>query len=178
MPAANPPSAPPDLGGEALRLVMRHVPSPVTVVSAVADGIVRGVTIGSFTSASLEPPLISFNLSREGQAHPVIAAAAHFAVHVLHEHQAHLATRFALPDQTPEAQFAGVPHRLNPHGVPILDGVLAVLHCRAYAVYEAGDSDIVVGEVTAVEQQDESPHDGDRALLYQNRAYRAVGAAV
>ncbi len=104
------------MDGQVLRHVMRHVPSPVTVVTAAGAGERRGITIGSFTSVSLEPPLISLNVAREAQMHPVLAAASHFAVHVLREDQAHLARRFSLPDLTSADQFEGVAFRPGPGG--------------------------------------------------------------
>ena len=159
--------------GEALRTVMRRLPSPVTVVTAAAPTEQRGITIGSFTSVSLDPPLISFNVARIAQMYGLITEAAHFAVHILHEDQAHLSNHFALPDLPGDAQFEGVPHRVGAHGTPILDDVLAVLHCRRYAVYDAGDHVIVLGEVLQIED------DGSgRPVLYFDRSYRKVGEAV
>lgn len=159
--------------GDALRGVMRRLPSPVTVVTARGPSGARGITIGSFTSTSLDPPLICFNVEKEAQMHDVLASASRYAVHILGEDQAYLSDHFAIPDRTGEEQFASVAYHLGPHGMPILDGVLAVLHCAHYAAYEAGDHSIFVGEVVDIE---EGASGGP--LLYFNRAYRRVGSAV
>ena len=156
--------------GEALRQVMRRVPSPVTVVTAAVDGEMRGITIGSFTSVSLDPPLISFNVSRRSRMHPLLLAARHFAVHILGAEQVALSRRFAEPGLSGAAQFEGLSYRVHTEGTPVLEGVLAVLHCRPYRTVEAGDHTIFVGEVMQIETFADGP-----PLLYYNRAYRAVG---
>ncbi len=161
-----------NIDGEALRAAMRRVPSPVTVVTAAGTGEARGITIGSFTSVSLDPPLISFNVGHEAQMHALIVRADRFAVHVLSEAQAHLADHFALPDRSGAEQFAPVAYRLDAHGTPILDGALAVFHCARYAVYEAGDHSLLVGRVLDVEAGAEG-----LPILYFDRTYRSVGKA-
>lgn len=160
--------------GEMLRAVMRHVASPVTVVTAAAGGEVRGATIGSFTSVSLDPPLVSFNVTKGSQLHALLLRAEHFAVHLLARDQAVLAEHFAQPDLAPEAQFGPVPHaQPHPDAPPILAGVAGVLHCRRWAVYDAGDHDLFLGRVLRVDEQD-----APEPLLYYARSYRAVGEEV
>ncbi len=156
--------------GEALRRAMRQVPSPVTVVTAAGQGGARGITIGSFTSVSLDPPLISFNVAHDAQTHDLIVGAERFAVHLLSDEQAHLSNHFALPDVTGAEQFAAMPYRRDPYGTPILDDVLAVFHCTRYAVYPAGDHSLLVGEVVAIEEGM-----AGQPLLYFDRAYHTVG---
>lgn len=161
------------IDGEVLRHVMRQVPSPVTVVTVEGEGQIRGITIGSFTSTSLRPPLISFNLSRDAQAYDALVTAERFAVHVLSESQAHLADHFATPDLTSEEQFEAVPHQIDPDGTPILLDTLAVIHCERYAIHDAGDHSIVVGRVMMIkDSSDGAP------LLYYDRTYRRVGQEV
>ncbi len=162
-----------DVGGERLRAVMRRVASPVTVVTAAAKGRARGATIGSFTSVSLDPPLVSFNVQKPSAFHAVLREAETFAVHLLGEAQADLATHFAIPDVENEAQFATVPHTRNGDGLPILSGTFGVLHCEPWAVHDAGDHSLFLGRVLRV--------DGGEAagpLLYYARSYRAVGDEV
>ncbi|QXD15227.1 flavin reductase family protein [Rhodocaloribacter litoris] len=161
---------PDKLDGEALRDVMRLVPSPVTVVTARSGEEVRGITIGSFTSVSLDPPLVSFNVGRDARMHDLITRADRFAIHVLQEDQAHLSEHFALPDRAAGDQFDAVPHRLDPHGLPLLEDVLAVLVCRPYAVHEAGDHVIVVGEV-----MEARVGASGRPVLYCRRGYYGLG---
>lgn len=159
--------------GEVLRAAMRRVPSPVTVVTACGTDEMRGITIGSFTSASLDPPLISFNVEKGAQMHGVLVDCSHYAVHVLGDDQADLSERFARPDTAGSVQFDGIPFYLDERGLPVLEDVLVVFICRPYAVYDAGDHSIFLGEVVEVR----SRHEGD-PVLYFNRSYRLVGADV
>lgn len=159
--------------GEALRKAMRHVPSPVTIVTVGAEDGIRGITIGSFASTSLRPPLISFNVSLEAQSYDSLRTASHFAVHVLSDEQAFLSDHFATPDLSSEEQFEGVPYRIQPDGTPIILDTLAVLYCRRHAVYEAGDHSIIVGEVEEIENGLEG-----QPLLYFDRTYREIGEEV
>jgi flavin reductase (DIM6/NTAB) family NADH-FMN oxidoreductase RutF len=160
--------------GDMLRAVMRRVASPVTVVTAAADGEARGATIGSFTSVSLDPPLVSFNVQRESSFYATISRADAFAIHLLTDGQAELANHFALPDLTSEAQFRNVPHvQLEPGLPPILRDTFGVLHCQRYAVHEAGDHALFIGRVERVIEAE-----GTGPLLYYARSYRAVGGEV
>lgn len=152
---------------------MRRVPSAVTVVTAAGQGTIRGITIGSFTSVSLDPPLVSFNVGKEAQMHDVLLDASHFVVHVLTDQQAHLSHRFAVPDQSGIDQFESVDYVRDEHGTPILEDVLAIFYCRTYAVHEAGDHAIVVGEVLDIDEAI-----GGMPLLYVNRTYRELGDEV
>lgn len=159
--------------GEAFRGVMRHVPSPVTVVTAAAAGGPQGITIGSFASTSLRPPLISFNVSLEAQIYEALTTGSHFAVHVLSEDQAHLADHFATRELSSDEQFDAVAYRVDPEGTPILLDTLAVMYCRRDAVYAAGDHSIIVGLIERVEDGQ-----GGEPLVYFDRTYRTVGDEV
>jgi 3-hydroxy-9,10-secoandrosta-1,3,5(10)-triene-9,17-dione monooxygenase reductase component len=160
--------------GERLRAVMRHVASPVTIITASSDGVARGATIGSFTSLSLTPPLISFNAIRGTNFHALLRRASRFAVHVLRDDQADLAEHFAQPDLTPEEQFAAVDIRPGDgEGPPILREALALVLCERWKLVPAGDHDLVIGRVLDVEAADNG-----MPLVYYGRAYRGVGATV
>lgn len=155
---------------EAFRTAMRRVPSPVTVVTAADGGQMRGMTVGSFTSVSLVPPLISFNVSHDARMHDLITRVRHFAVHLLSDEQANLSTTFAEPDRSGAQQFEDVSYSLDKHGVPLIDGAIAVFHCASYARHPAGDHSLLVGRVLSV-----SPATGDLPLVYFNREYRVLG---
>jgi 3-hydroxy-9,10-secoandrosta-1,3,5(10)-triene-9,17-dione monooxygenase reductase component len=159
--------------GEALRSVMRRVASPVAVVTAVGAGEMRGMTIDSLTSVSLDPPLISFTVARDAQMHPVLTEAESFAVHVVGVHQIRLCERFAEPDRRSSEQFAGVLYGFDVDGNPVLGGALAVLRCRHHALVTAGDHTIVIGRVAEIRQ-----HEGGAPLLYYNRSYRSVSGEI
>lgn len=151
---------------------MRRVPAPVTVVTATGAKEARGATIGSFTSVSLDPPLISFNLEQGSQMHEVMEETSHFAVHILEAGQAALCTHFARPDCSGAEQLGDIAYHLDSYGNPILDAALAILRCRTHARVRAGDHSIIIGEVVEVEERGEGT-----ALLYHNRTYCSIERA-
>ena len=157
--------------GSVFRAAMRRVPSPVVVVTAAGETEARGITIGSFTSVALEPPLVSFNVGRDSRMYRVMETCSRFAVNVLGEGQAHLAKRFAVPGITGPEQFEDVPHSRDVYGTPLLDGVTARLQCTPHDAVTAGDHIVYVGLVVGV---DEQPDDG--AVLYYKSSYRGVGS--
>jgi flavin reductase (DIM6/NTAB) family NADH-FMN oxidoreductase RutF len=159
--------------GEVLRAVMRQVPSPVTVVTVATSEGPRGVTIGSFGSVSLQPPLVSFNLSVDATIFRHLVASERYAVHILHAGQVALSQRFAEPDRSSPQQFEGLAYR-ELDGLPLLDDFLAVLICRRVAVHPAGDHVILVGQVERIE---ESPRDVP-PILYYRQSYRVPGDPV
>src|SRR5207302_8363419 len=104
------------------RTLLRHQASTVTVVTAPGTPP-AGFTATSFTSVSLEPPLVSFCLNRSASSWPAVARADHVAVHLLAQGQQDLARRFATSGVD---RFAPpTAWRAGPHGVPLLDGTLA-----------------------------------------------------
>lgn len=161
------------INDEAFRSAMRRVPAVVTIVTAASGEDVRGITIGSFTSVALEPPLISFNVRKDARIHRVITTASHFAVHLISRQQTHLCEHFAIPDQTSAEQFSTVEYRLGAYGVPILENVLAVLYCQRYDIFEAGDHSILLGQVVEIDEANEG-----EPVLYYNRSYRSIGEIV
>lgn len=157
---------------DTFRGVMRRVPSPVVVVTARAGDAEGGITIGSFTSVSLDPALICFNVQTEASMHDVLMACERFAVHILGDDQAFLSNQFATPGLTVEEQFEPVPHQRDAFGTRIIDDVAGVLHCEPYKSMEAADHTIIVGKVVDVD-----PHPEDRgAVLYYASSYRGVGS--
>jgi 3-hydroxy-9,10-secoandrosta-1,3,5(10)-triene-9,17-dione monooxygenase reductase component len=158
---------------DALRSVFRRVPSPVAIITAVARREIRGMTVGSLTSLSLDPPLVSFNVERAAQMFTLLAEASGFAVHLVGVHQAGLCKRFAEPDRTGQEQFASVMYGFDVDGNPLLGGALAALRCRTYARFPAGDHAIIVGEVVESRRQE-----GDAPLVYYDRRYRGIGGEV
>jgi hypothetical protein len=127
----------------------------VTVVTAVRpDGEPVGVTANSFSSVSLEPPLLLWCLASGSSGVPAFAPGAPFAVHVLAHEQRDLALHFArrIPDK-----FVDEPYTRRGHEPPHLEGALCRLECRVTAVYPGGDHLIVVGEVLALAREPGAP---------------------
>jgi 3-hydroxy-9,10-secoandrosta-1,3,5(10)-triene-9,17-dione monooxygenase reductase component len=130
-----------------LREIMRHVPSSVVVITAASDGTPVGMTVGSFTSASLDPPLVSFFAGKTSTTWPAVQAAGRFCVNVLAAHQPHLAAAFSARDGDRFGDRAWSP---SPLGSPLLDGVLAWMDCELHSVHEIGDHYAVAGLVREV----------------------------
>jgi flavin reductase (DIM6/NTAB) family NADH-FMN oxidoreductase RutF/pimeloyl-ACP methyl ester carboxylesterase len=118
----------------------------VTVVTTLnGEGEPIGLTANSFTSVSLDPPLILFSLSKRSGNLAVFSEGERFAVNVLHIGQQPLANRFARREAS---RFAGMDWSIrSENGSPILGGTLASFDCRKYAVHEGGDHLIVIGQV-------------------------------
>ena len=159
--------------GEALRGMLRDLASPVVIVTTQTPDGPRGATIGSFTSVSLDPPLVSFNVTHGTQLHDALAVADGWAVHLLSADQADLAEHFAVPDLPGPDQLAPFPHVTPDDGPPLLRYTLGVLRCRPYARLEAGDHTIFVSEVL-----DLIEGDGSCPLLYYRQSYRGIGGEV
>lgn len=123
------------------RTVLGHLPTGVTVVTA--PGPV-GMACNSFTSVSLDPPLVSFCAGNASETWPGIREAHRFAVNVLSEAQHELGHRFAAKGIN---RFEGVPWHPSSGGSPLLDEALAWLDCRIEAEHAAGDHTIVIGRV-------------------------------
>ncbi len=142
-----------DVDPRELRRVAGHFATGVTVVTAARDARPCGLTVNSFASVSLDPPLVLVCLARSARAYACIDAAERFAVNVLAEGQEEIARVFA--SKMAEDKFAGVPYRRSPHGLPIIDGVHAWLECepiarhpggRTHTIYVARVTDLAAGE--------------------------------
>lgn len=133
------------ISAEHFRNVLGHFATGITIVTARdADGPV-GLTAQSFSSLSLDPPLVLLCPSRASSSWPRIQAAGSFCINVLSEDQEELCRGFA---RSGVDKFAGVGHEASPStGAPLLDGALAWIDCRLEAVHEGGDHLIVVGRV-------------------------------
>ncbi|EZP71921.1 Monooxygenase [Sphingomonas paucimobilis] len=131
------------------RRVLGHYPTGVCVVTALEPGGAPvGMVVGSFTSVSLDPPLVAFFPAKTSTSWPQIEQAGRFCVNVLGSDQRPLCQQLSAKDGD---KFAGVTHRASANGSPILDGVVAWIDCTLEAVHEAGDHYIVVGRVMALE---------------------------
>ncbi|HLX45609.1 MAG TPA: flavin reductase family protein [Bryobacteraceae bacterium] len=117
------------------------------VTTRAADGTPHGLTINSFCSLSLTPPLVMVAIDRDCGVLSRFEPNGHYAVNILREAQLSLSIRFA---QFPEGRFTGIEWREGQTGSPILDGVLAVLDCRIVQVVDTGDHRVLVGEVVDV----------------------------
>ena len=151
------------------RHVMGHFPTGVTVVTTACDGERHGMTANSVTSVSLEPVMILVCLMREARTWLAIQKARHFAVNILGADQEEISRRFARPGQD---HFEGLEVLEGPHGLPLLPGCLAYVTCNVHDVVEAGDHDIVLGNVESCEV---SANGGSPLLFFQGGYQRLPG---
>lgn len=113
-------------------------------VATTYDGQPHGLTVNSFTSVSLDPPLILFCIDQAANILSIFKRASHFAINILESDQEATSSAFAFRG---EDRFEGVSWRPGVEMIPILEGTLATLECRTHKVVEAGDHTIFVGEV-------------------------------
>ncbi len=148
------------------RSVLGRFTTGVTVVTARDESAVdHGLTVNSFTSVSLSPPLVLVCIDREASLHPAMTACSHFAVNILSARQEALARRFAAPEMD---RFEGVGFTRGVCGAPILDDILAFLECRAAHAVPGGDHTIFIGEVERSEARTAGP------LLYYRGGYAQI----
>jgi flavin reductase (DIM6/NTAB) family NADH-FMN oxidoreductase RutF len=145
------------------RKVMGAFPTGVTVVTAADGGRLVGLAIGSFTSVSLDPPLVAFLPGKTSGSWPAIERAGAFCVNVMAADQGKVVGQFA---SKAEDKFAGVdwePAEVT--GSPRLAGALAWMDCRLDAVHDGGDHWIVVGLVQAMDVD----RDADPMLFFKGK---------
>lgn len=152
----------------AFRQAMAGFATGVTVVTTIAgDGEPQGVTVDSFNSVSLTPPLILFSLDLEARSLSHFLAADKFVVNVLADDQEHLSNRFAVVNGD---KWAGVDVDDGGDCGPVLAGALAVFECQLETTYEGGDHIIFIGRVRKSSSREDA-----KPLLYYGGAYRRLG---
>jgi len=139
----------------------------VTVVTCVDPaGTPAGLTVNSFTSVSLQPPLLLVCVHKLAASAAALIGAAHFAINVLQTGQQPASIRFATRD---EDRFGVTPWSCGEAGAPILKDSLGVFECERFAVYDGGDHHILVGQVVKA-----SFDGGLDPLLYFRGRYRRL----
>ncbi|MGN7871257.1 flavin reductase family protein [Paracoccus sp. 22332] len=134
--------------GRALRNLLGHYPTGVCAITTLGtDRMPVAMIVGTFTSVSLDPPLVGFLPARSSSTWPVLRQSGRFCVNILSADQSTLCRQLSGKGMD---RFAGVSWRPSPLGDPVLDGVVAWIHCRLEAISEAGDHDFVLGRVQAM----------------------------
>ena len=154
------------LDPEQLRRAMRAWTTGVTVVTAIHEGQQYGMTVNSFTSISLEPPLISVALRQLTHTHELVQKSGEFAITILASNQGGLSDRFA--GKIPEIvdRFEGVQTSRLLIDAPLLKGGIAYLNCRVVNSFPVGENTLFIAEVIAAKGEGE----GD-PLVYHNRVF-------
>jgi 3-hydroxy-9,10-secoandrosta-1,3,5(10)-triene-9,17-dione monooxygenase reductase component len=156
---------PPVFDPKQFRTVLGHFPTGVTIVTGMDDDRPAGFTIGSFTSVSLEPPMVGFLPMTNSITWDAIAPSGRFCVNVLSRAQKDLCWKFAKTGNEDErfddvAWFPGIT------GSPIIERAVAWIDCVVEQVYEMGDHYFVLGRVAALDADPDHDGDGPHPLLF------------
>lgn len=159
------------IDSQSFRDALGRFATGVSVITGLTiDGGAAGVTVSSFSSLSLEPPLVLFCLGLNTANLDAYASHGVVAVNVLAEGQDAVAEAFAARDDN---KFANVSHRKGDNGCEILDGCLVSLECSVISTYIGGDHLIIVGRVTGIHRGEDSPP----LLRYLGRYARVAAPA-
>lgn len=143
----------------------------VTVITTLtAEGDPIGITANSFTSVSLDPPLVLFSLARRAYSAPLFEQADSYAINILNAAQLPIADRFA---RAGADKWSGVSFTSGIDGSPLLDGALSCIECRPYASYDGGDHLIFVGRTVRISRGSECA-----PLLFYKRSFRELGSLI
>lgn len=154
------------LDPEQLRHAMRAWTTGVAIITAIHDGQRYGMTINSFTSISLEPPLVSVTLKRLTHTHELVEKSGEFAITILSADQGALSDRFAgkMPEITD--RFEGLETETLDIDAPLLKGGTAFFNCRVVNSILVGENTLFIAEVIAANGMGE-----DEPLVYHNRVF-------
>jgi flavin reductase (DIM6/NTAB) family NADH-FMN oxidoreductase RutF len=156
---------------EQLRHALARYATGVAIVTTTdASGNPVGMTVNSFASVSLTPPLVLWSVGEHAPEFGVFRVATNTAIHVLGESQVALSNRFADPAAD---KFAGIDWSTGQSGAPILADCNVCLQCVALQSIVAGDHQILVSRVASVDVRDDEP-----PLVFFESGYRQIGAAL
>jgi flavin reductase (DIM6/NTAB) family NADH-FMN oxidoreductase RutF len=154
------------LDSETLRGAMRAWTTGVAVITARHDDQNYGMTVNSFTSISLEPPLVSVALKKLTHTYEAVEKSGEFAITILSSDQKELSDRFAGKVAGVTDRFEGVPTEILVLSAPLIKGGMAYFNCRVLNSTPAGENVLIVAEVIAAKREGE----GD-PLVYHNRVF-------
>ncbi len=161
-----------------LRQAFGQFATGVTIVTALGPGDEPiGVTANSFSSVSLDPPMILWSLAVSAMSRRVFERAEHFCVHVLTAAQRELSERFACRG---EDKFSGVAWAPGPQAVPMLEEYVARFHCITKHRLTVGDHIVIIGEVLKYDKTDSRPlvfHGGQYAMTDRRMLEEVAGAS-
>ncbi|MBX2874309.1 MAG: flavin reductase family protein [Saprospiraceae bacterium] len=152
-----------------LRKVMGQFATGVTVITTQLGDDKFGFTANSYTSVSLEPPLILFCLHKDSKGCPIFLKNGAFAVNILADDQIEVSNGFANRELTAAERFQLVSHQAGATGSPIIDGAMGYLDCQLSSSLESGDHVIFIGEVIDMGQRP-----AKRPLIYFQGGYREL----
>ncbi len=158
------------MDGMRLRKAMGQYGTGIAVATTLdGDGAPHGLTINSFNSVSLDPPLVLWSLSHKSGNLEAFSQSGHFAINVLSQEQKEISVRFATPNVD---RFAETNWHQGQTGSPLLRDVVACMECKVEQMVEGGDHVIFIGRVV------EATHSELPPLLYHGGAYHSLGPAL
>ena len=153
--------------GRELRDAMGRFATGVCIITAVSDsGQAQGMTANSFSSVSLDPPLLLWNLQNSSDVYDVFSGPQYFGINILSGEQLAHSNQYAKKEQH---ELDPTHYRLGKFGAPIIDDALVSFECELEATYEGGDHLIIVGRVRDMYQSD-----GGEPLLFFSGGYREL----
>ena len=155
---------------EELRLAMRNWASGITIVTAEHEGTTHGMTVSSFTSLSLDPPLLSVSLYNSSRTHALVSAAGKFGVTILGNGQDEVSNTFAgrVPDEGD--RFADCDVEYLNGKIPFIKGGLSFFECKVHQTVKMGTNTLFIGEIVASKATE-----GGEPLIWFNQKYQSLG---
>ena len=145
--------------------------SGVAIVAIIDEGgEPQGVTVSSFSSLSLNPPMVAFNLGKKSHLYNKIVNSKSFSVNILSHNQAVLSNKFS---KNSTDRWRDVQYTLGLHGCPILDSSIAFIECFTASIYDGGDHSIITGKVINLQRTHEA-----RPLIYYMGGYYCLGEKI
>lgn len=146
--------------------VMARIPSAVAVITSKSEAGFHGITVSSFGSLSLDPPLVFMSISKENNSHERLINADSYVINVLARKHTFYAEQFSGQTPLADLEFSRVAHRIGTLGIPKIDGCLSWIECRHWQHYPGGDHTIFVGEIVDLELGE-----ADDPLVYFDREF-------
>lgn len=145
----------PSIDERELRNVLGCFATGVVVATTLGDaGRPVGLSVSSFNSVSLDPPLVLWSLARSAASYSAFSSASNFAINILPSEQVDVCQQFSQPS---DDKFEGISWRQGEQGMPILSNALATLECRTRCQHEGGDHTIFIGEVVNLAASNKAP---------------------
>lgn len=158
-----------EIDPRAFRQALGHFATGIAVVTALGAGDdAIGMTMTSFNSVSLDPPLVLFSVARSAYSLPAMLAAKSYAINLLDDAQQHISDRFA---RASSDKWADVDHQPGLHGAPLIKDALAHFECAPYASHDGGDHVIFLARVVRF-----SASQGEPLIFYRGRYCRLADA--
>jgi flavin reductase (DIM6/NTAB) family NADH-FMN oxidoreductase RutF len=153
----------------AFKQSMRHWTTGIAIFAAEFNGVRHGMTVSSFASVTLDPPIVMASIQKGTRTHVLIDASGHFSVTLLAEDQQGISDRFAGRLTEQDDRFAGLETDVLVTGAPLIAGGLAYFDCKVHKRIDLKSHTIFLGEVLAVKD-----NGNEQPLVYYNRMYQTL----